>query len=64
VASMGRRSLNKKAWRAAGAMAADTRFMNSGTRRFHKKKSNKGLRRQGKTEVSEQAKHGPGPKLG
>ena len=53
MASMGRRSLHRKAVRASQALATDYRYLSRSTRRAIKQQRGRGLRRQALVEIAE-----------
>jgi hypothetical protein len=54
MASMGKRSLSKKAWKAQGCFASEIQFINRKAKRLTKSHNNSTLRREAKKEIAEQ----------
>jgi hypothetical protein len=54
MANMGRRSLDKKAVRASGALATDYKLMGRKKKRAVKRIRGKGLRRRAQDDIAEQ----------
>jgi hypothetical protein len=56
MASVGKRSLTKKAWKAQGCFASEVQFLGRKARRTTKGRNARKLRNQAKTEVAREVR--------